>query len=227
MVCGANGILESRCAKTIAPPRRQAGGALCCACCRWHGWSTRRWRISWAPTLAEALIRATALDAAGALPGAGDHPLRVITATPQLARSAHAGVVCVFTACCTRWSYSWFDMAFDIPDILHDIAKRPFPSRGHIGLRCCWPCWLRLSFNRAIGRLGGKRWQALHRTVYAVAGLAVLHFFWMRAGKNNFGEGHLAAILGGAAGLAALATDCAGQLHGTAQRDVDCSMTIY
>ena len=53
------------------------------------------------------------------------------------------------------------------------------------------------SFNRAIKALGGKRWQALHRTVYAVAGLAVLHFFWMRAGKNNFGEVAIyAAILG-------------------------------
>ena len=49
----------------------------------------------------------------------------------------------------------------------------------------------------AIKALGGKRWQALHRTVYVVAGLAVLHFFWMRAGKNNFGEVAIyAAILG-------------------------------
>ena len=37
-------------------------------------------------------------------------------------------------------------------------------------------------------RMGGKRWQWLHRAVYAVAPLAVLHFFWMRAGKNNFAE---------------------------------------
>jgi sulfoxide reductase heme-binding subunit YedZ len=34
--------------------------------------------------------------------------------------------------------------------------------------------------------MGARRWQALHRSVYVVAGLAVLHFFWMRAGKNNF-----------------------------------------
>ena len=36
--------------------------------------------------------------------------------------------------------------------------------------------------------LGGARWRALHRAVYAVAVLAVLHFWWMRAGKNNFTE---------------------------------------
>ena len=44
------------------------------------------------------------------------------------------------------------------------------------------------SFNRAIRWLGAKRWQWLHRLVYAVAVLAVLHFFWMRAGKSNFAE---------------------------------------
>ena len=53
------------------------------------------------------------------------------------------------------------------------------------------------SFQRAIRVLGGKRWQALHRSVYAAALLAVLHFFWMRAGKNNFAEVAVyAAILG-------------------------------
>ena len=44
------------------------------------------------------------------------------------------------------------------------------------------------SFNRAIKALGARRWQALHRAVYATALLAVLHFFWMRAGKNDFAE---------------------------------------
>jgi sulfoxide reductase heme-binding subunit YedZ len=53
------------------------------------------------------------------------------------------------------------------------------------------------SFNAAIRWLGVKRWQKLHRMVYAAAILAVLHFFWMRAGKNNFTEvGVYAAILG-------------------------------
>ena len=42
------------------------------------------------------------------------------------------------------------------------------------------------SFNRAIKWLGAARWQALHRLVYLLAPLAVLHFFWMRAGKHNF-----------------------------------------
>jgi methionine sulfoxide reductase heme-binding subunit len=57
------------------------------------------------------------------------------------------------------------------------------------------------SFNRAIKFMGAKRWQRLHKAVYAVAVLAILHFFWMRAGKNNFTEvaiyaGVLAILLG-------------------------------
>ncbi len=57
------------------------------------------------------------------------------------------------------------------------------------------------SFNRAIRALGARRWQALHRSVYAVAGLGLLHFFWMRSGKQDFAEvavyaALLAALLG-------------------------------
>jgi sulfoxide reductase heme-binding subunit YedZ len=57
------------------------------------------------------------------------------------------------------------------------------------------------SFNRAVRWLGGKRWQMLHRGVYAVAVLAVLHFWWMRAGKQDFDEvlvyaGILSGLLG-------------------------------
>ena len=44
------------------------------------------------------------------------------------------------------------------------------------------------SFNAAIKAMGAKRWQLLHKLVYVIAGLGILHFFWMRAGKNNFAE---------------------------------------
>ena len=147
---------------------------------------------------AEALIRATgdwtlrALCLVLAIT-----PLRVITATPQLARFRRMlGLFVFFYGVLHLLSYSWFDMGFDIPDILHDIAKRSFILVGTLAL-VLLALLAATSFNRAIKALGGKRWQALHRTVYAVAGLAVLHFFWMRAGKNNFGEVAIyAAILG-------------------------------
>ena len=44
------------------------------------------------------------------------------------------------------------------------------------------------SFNRAVRWLGGRQWQALHRLVYVIAPLALLHFFWMKSGKNDFAE---------------------------------------
>ena len=44
------------------------------------------------------------------------------------------------------------------------------------------------SFNRAIKALGAARWQALHRLVYAIVLLGLLHFFWMRSAKHDFAE---------------------------------------
>jgi sulfoxide reductase heme-binding subunit YedZ len=88
-------------------------------------------------------------------------------------------------------------MGFEVADIANDIAKRPFILVGFTAILLLTSLAV-TSFNRAIRTLGAKRWQALHRLVYVVAGLAILHFFWMRAGKNNFAEVFVyAAILGG------------------------------
>ena len=51
------------------------------------------------------------------------------------------------------------------------------------------------SFNRAIKALGAARWQALHKSVYAIVLLGLLHFFWMRAAKNNFAEVAVYAVV--------------------------------
>jgi len=92
--------------------------------------------------------------------------------------------------------YAWFDQGLELADIWRDILKRPFIWLGFGALLAMLPLAL-TSFNTAIRWLGVKRWQTLHRLVYATAVLAVLHFFWMRAGKNNFAEvGVYAAILG-------------------------------
>ena len=115
-------------------------------------------------------------------------PLRVITGTPALARFRRMlGLFVYFYVVLHFLSYSWFDMGFDVTDIAKDIAKRPFILVGFSAFVLLTPLAL-TSFNRAIKTLGAKRWQLLHKLVYAVAGLAILHFFWMRAGKNNFAE---------------------------------------
>lgn len=115
-------------------------------------------------------------------------PLRVITGTPALARFRRMlGLFVYFYAVLHLLSYSWFDMGFELGEIAKDIPKRPFILVGFSAFVLLTALAL-TSFNRAIKALGAKRWQALHKLIYAIAGLAVLHFFWMRAGKNDFAE---------------------------------------
>lgn len=96
--------------------------------------------------------------------------------------------------------FAWLDMGFDLAAIVRDIIKRPFILVGSAALLTMVPL-AATSFNRAIKRMGAQRWQALHRAIYATAVLALLHFFWMRSGKNDFAEvavygAILAALLG-------------------------------
>lgn len=115
-------------------------------------------------------------------------PLRVLLQAPGLLRLRRTvGVATFVYACVHLLCYAWFDQGFDLDDMSKDILKRPFIWLGF----SAWVLMLPLaatSFNTAIRWLGGKRWQALHRLVYAAALLSVLHFFWMRTGKNNFAE---------------------------------------
>ncbi len=128
-------------------------------------------------------------------------PLRTVTNTPALARFRRMlGLFVYFYVVIHLLSYSWFDMEFDVAAIIKDIIKRPFILVGFSAFVLLTPL-ATTSFNRAIKTLGAKRWQLLHRLVYAVAGFGLLHFFWMRAGKNDFAEvfvygGILAVLLG-------------------------------
>lgn len=124
-------------------------------------------------------------------------PVRVVSGLTALAKFRRmTGLFVYFYAVLHLLAYSGFDMGFDVADIAKDIAKRPFILVGFTAILLLTSL-AATSFNRAIRTLGAKRWQALHRLVYVVAGLAILHFFWMRAGKNNFAEVAVyAAILG-------------------------------
>ena len=122
-------------------------------------------------------------------------PLRVLTGNPALARFRRMlGLFVYFYVALHLLSYAWFDMGFEVSDIAHDIAKRPFILVGFAAFVLLSALAL-TSFNRAIKALGAKNWQRLHRLVYAVAALAILHFFWMRAGKNDFAEVVIYAML--------------------------------
>ena len=128
-------------------------------------------------------------------------PLRVISHTPALARFRRMlGLFVYFYVVLHLLTYSWFDMGFDVVEIVKDIIKRPFILVGFSAFLLLTPL-AATSFNAAIKAMGAKRWQWLHKLVYLIAGLGLLHFFWMRAGKNNFAEvfvyaGIIAVLLG-------------------------------
>ena len=122
-------------------------------------------------------------------------PLRQITGWHALARWRRMlGLYAFFYGCWHFLAFAWLDMGFDVAAIVKDIAKRPFILVGTAALLLMAPL-AATSFNRAIRALGAARWQALHRAVYAVALLGVLHFFWMRSGKNDFGEVGVYAVI--------------------------------
>jgi sulfoxide reductase heme-binding subunit YedZ len=115
-------------------------------------------------------------------------PLRTLLKLPALARFRRMiGLFVYFYVVLHLLAYAWFDMSFELSEIAKDIVKRPFILIGFAGFVCLTPL-AATSFNRMIRWMGGARWQSLHRLVYVIAGLGLLHFFWMRAGKNNFTE---------------------------------------
>ena len=122
-------------------------------------------------------------------------PLRTLTGWHALARLRRMlGLYAFFYGVVHFLCFAWLDMGFDIAAILKDIPKRPFILVGTAALLLMLPL-AATSFNRAIKALGARRWQALHRAVYAVVLLGLLHFFWMRSAKNHFGEPVLYAAI--------------------------------
>jgi len=128
-------------------------------------------------------------------------PLRTWAGWPALARMRRmAGLFVFFYASVHLLAYAWFDMGFSMGSLVEDVWQRPFILVGMVAWGLLF-LMAATSFDRVIRAMGGQRWRWLHRSVYAVAALAVLHFFWMRSGKNDYAEvavyaAILAALLG-------------------------------
>ena len=115
-------------------------------------------------------------------------PLRVWLQQPLLARWRRMlGLFVFFYASLHLLSYGWFDMGLVLDDIVRDISKRRFILVGFVAYLALLLLAL-TSCKLAVRSLGGQNWQRLHRLVYGVAVLALLHFFWMRAAKNDVRE---------------------------------------
>ncbi len=93
------------------------------------------------------------------------------------------GLYAFFYATLHFLTFLWFDHFFDVSDMWRDVVKRPFITVGFVAFVLLIP--LAMTSNQwMIRQLGGKQWQLLHRLVYLIAPLGVLHYFWMKAGKN-------------------------------------------
>lgn len=106
-------------------------------------------------------------------------PLRRLTKLHWLVRLRRMlGLFAFFYAALHFATYLWLDQFFDWPAIARDILKRPFITVGFAAFVLLIPL-AATSFNAAIRALGGRRWQALHRSVYAIAIFGVVHYWWL------------------------------------------------
>ena len=122
-------------------------------------------------------------------------PLREIAALPALLRYRRTmGVTAFVYAVLHLLSYAWLDKGWVIDDIVADVFKRNFILVGMLAFLVMLPLAL-TSFNAAIRALGGRQWQLLHKLVYAVALLGLLHFYLKKAAKNDVDEVMVYAII--------------------------------
>ena len=106
-------------------------------------------------------------------------PLRKITGWNRLLKFRRMlGLFAFFYGVVHFASFIAFDHVFLVGEILRDIAKRPFITVGFVALVLMIPLAV-TSTNAMVRRLGAERWLALHRLVYVIAPLGVLHFWWM------------------------------------------------
>jgi sulfoxide reductase heme-binding subunit YedZ len=126
-------------------------------------------------------------------------PLRRLTKWNWLIRLRRMlGLFAFFYAVLHFTTFLWFDHFFDLQEMWKDVVKRPFITVGFTAFVLLIPLAL-TSTNAMVKRLGAKRWQWLHRLIYVIAPLGILHFWWMKAGKHDFVEpilfGSVVAVL--------------------------------
>jgi sulfoxide reductase heme-binding subunit YedZ len=106
-------------------------------------------------------------------------PLRKLSRLPWMIRFRRMlGLFAFFYGSLHLMTYVWLDKFFNVPEMLHDIAKRRFITAG----MTAWALMLPLALTSTAGwirRLGGKRWQKLHRLIYLSAAAGVVHFIWL------------------------------------------------
>lgn len=106
-------------------------------------------------------------------------PLRKILNLPNLIRYRRMiGLFAFFYGCLHFLTYIWVDKYFDLSDMWADIAKRRYITVGFTAFILMIPLAV-TSTAGWIRRLGGKRWQMLHRLIYITAVCGVVHYYWL------------------------------------------------
>jgi sulfoxide reductase heme-binding subunit YedZ len=122
-------------------------------------------------------------------------PLRKLLQQPWLLRFRRMlGLYTFFYAALHFLMFFWFDHFFDLQEMWADVLKRPFIAVGLMAFCALLPLAV-TSHNGMIRRMGGKAWQRLHQLIYVIAPLAVLHYYWMKAGKHDLTRPYLFASL--------------------------------
>jgi sulfoxide reductase heme-binding subunit YedZ len=104
------------------------------------------------------------------------------------------GLFAFFYASMHIIAYVWIDHFFDWPEILGDIAKRPYLTFGFAAFVLMIPLAL-TSTNAMVRRMGGRNWQKLHRIVYAIAVFGVLHYWYHKLAKNDLAQPTIYALV--------------------------------
>lgn len=121
-------------------------------------------------------------------------PLRRLLGWPWLLRLRRMlGLFAFFYAVLHFGTWLWLDQWFDLQAMVSDIVERPFVTVGFTAFVLLLP--LAATSTQAMMRRLGHRWQELHRLVYAIAALGVLHFWWHKAGKNDVFEPLVYALI--------------------------------
>jgi sulfoxide reductase heme-binding subunit YedZ len=122
-------------------------------------------------------------------------PLRKVTNWAWLLRMRRMfGLFAFFYVSLHFMTFFWFDHFFNLNEMWKDVLKRPFITVGFSAFVLLIPLAV-TSTNKMIRRLGAKRWQWLHRLIYLIVPLGVLHFWWMKAGKNLLAQPILFTVI--------------------------------
>ncbi|WP_297909998.1 sulfite oxidase heme-binding subunit YedZ [Thiomonas sp.] len=122
-------------------------------------------------------------------------PLRVITGWVELARLRRMlGLFAFGYALLHFTSYLGLVNDFSLVEVAHDVVRHPFVLAGMSALLLMLPLAL-TSTNAMVRRLGGARWRALHKLVYAIGVIAVFHYWWGKLAKNNTADPKVYALL--------------------------------